>query len=138
MGRAYTYRCDHCAYEEQFNEGHGFLIHPLSLDSYIKSGQRLFHHKTEKVIKKLSENRSNLFINAGFKIYKCPKCNLLYSKVDVAIQENRKIVHKSEFRCNRCGARLKLTNIHRLKKAVCPMCRKLSFSLDHRKMALWD
>jgi len=138
MGRAYTYRCDHCAYEEQFNEGHGFLIHPRSLDSYIQSGQKLFHYKIEHVIKQLSEKRSNLFINAGFKIYRCPKCNLLYSKVDAVLHENGKIYHKSEFRCNSCGGRLKLTNIHRLKKAVCSKCKKFSFSLDQRKMVLWD
>ena len=138
MGRAYTYRCDHCGFENQFNEGHGFLIHPQPLNEYLKSGEILFHHKTHQVLKKLARHKSNLIIDAGFKIFKCPHCNLLYDKVAVTVYENGKVLHKSEFRCSQCKARLKLTNIHRLKKAVCPVCKKPAFQLDQRKLALWD
>jgi len=138
MGRAYTYRCDHCGYEEQFNEGHGFLIHPFPMASYVESRLVLFHHKTEKLIRKLAPQGSKLFIDAGFKIFRCPRCNLLYSKIDVSVLEDGRVIHKSDFRCTDCRARLKLTNIHRLNKAVCPKCKKLTFSLDKRKMVLWD
>ncbi|MDD4144434.1 MAG: hypothetical protein PHN68_07355 [Prolixibacteraceae bacterium] len=138
MGRAYTYRCDKCGYEDHFNEGHGFLIHPMSLDSYLESGTILFHHKTNSVIEKLAKEHKNLFIDAGFKIFKCPDCNLLYDKIEVTVYDDGKILHKSEFRCTQCRARLKLTNIHRLKKAVCPKCKQYSFRLDQRKQVLWD
>lgn len=138
MGRAYTYRCDNCGYEDQFNEGHGFLIRPRSLSSYLKSNLKLFHHKTCSVIERLAKEYKNLFIDAGFKIFKCPHCNLLFEKIEVKIYNDGKIIHRSEFRCTRCWARLKLTNIHRLKKAVCPSCNNSSFRLDRRKMVLWD
>jgi DNA-directed RNA polymerase subunit RPC12/RpoP len=114
------------------------LIHPQSLDSYLKSGEILFHHKTHKVLSKLGKDKKGLFLDAGFKIYKCPRCGLLYDKVDVTVFDDGKPVHKSEFRCCRCRSRLKLTNIHRLKKAVCPACGKNTFRFDPRKMVLWD
>jgi DNA-directed RNA polymerase subunit RPC12/RpoP len=138
MGRAYTYRCDHCGFEYSFNEGHGFLIHPQPLDEYLKSGEILFHHKTHQVLKKLARLKSNLFIDAGFKIYKCPHCQEIYDKVSVTVYDDGKIVHKSEFRCSHCKARLKLTNIHRLKRAICPVCKKPVFRLDQRKLKLWS
>ena len=138
MGRAYTYRCDHCGFEYQFNEGHGFFIHPRPLDAYLESGKVFFHHKTQQVLKKLARQESDLFIDAGFKIFKCPHCGLIYDKVTVTVYKEGKVLHKSEFRCSRCRARLKLTNIHRLKNAVCPACKKPTFHLDKRKRVLWD
>lgn len=138
MGRAYTYRCDHCGFEYPFNEGHGFLIHPQPLDDYLNKGEILFHHKTHQVLKKLARTKSNLFIDAGFKIYKCPHCGIIYDKVTVLVYDDGKVLHKSEFRCSQCKARLKLTNIHRLKLATCPVCKKPEFRLDQRKMVLWN
>lgn len=138
MGKAYTYRCDKCSFEARFNEGHGFLIHPQPLDSYLKSGEILFHHKTHKALLKFGGKGKGFFLDAGFKIYKCPQCGLLYDKVDVTVYDDGKPVHKSEFRCSRCRSRLKLTNIHRLKKAVCAACGKNTFRFDPRKMVLWD
>ncbi len=138
MGQAFTYRCDRCGFEARFNEGHGFMIHPQPLNNYLHTGEKLFHHKTHKVLKKLDNKDNQLFINACFKIFKCPNCNLLYDKVAVTVYDDGTIVHKSEFRCNECRARLRLTNIHRLKRAVCPVCKKPSFRNDPRKMVLWD
>jgi len=138
MGKAYTYRCDRCGFEDQFNEGHGFLIHPQSLHSYLQKREVLFHHKTHNLLKHLAKQNSPLFIDAGFKTYKCPHCRLLYDKVSVTVTDNKKVLHKSEFRCSNCRARLKLTNIHRLKMAVCPACGKNTFRFDPRKMVLWD
>ncbi|MDD2381447.1 MAG: hypothetical protein WCY58_09675 [Mariniphaga sp.] len=138
MGRAYTYRCDNCGFEEQFNEGYGFLIHPQSLDEYFKSREILFHHKTHQVLRRLINQKENILVDAGFKIFRCPHCHLLFNKISVTVTDHEKVIHKSEFRCNRCKARLKLTNIHRLKKAVCPVCKKSAFRIDQRKMILWD
>src|SRR5690554_1685064 len=106
MGKAYTYRCDKCSFEARFNEGHGFLIHPQPLDSYLKSGEILFHHKTHKALLKFGGKGKGFFLDAGFKIYKCPQCGLLYDKVDVTVYYDGKPVHKSEFRCSRCRSRL--------------------------------
>ncbi|RIH66431.1 hypothetical protein D1164_05895 [Mariniphaga sediminis] len=138
MGRAYTYRCDRCGFEDRFNEGHGFLIHPQPLDSYLKSREKLFHYQTHRVLKELAREHRNLFVDAGFKIYKCSHCGVLYDKVDVTVYNDGKVLHRSEFRCTHCRSRLKLTNIHRLKKAVCPVCKKNTFRIDQRKMVLWD
>ncbi|SHF52609.1 hypothetical protein SAMN05444274_10664 [Mariniphaga anaerophila] len=138
MGHAYTYRCDHCSFEARFNEGHGFLIRPQSLDSYLNAGEKLFHYKTHRALKKLAQEQKELFVDAAFRIYKCPHCNLLFDKVDVTVFDNGTPVHKSEFRCSSCRSRLKRTNIHRLKYAVCPACKKKTFHIDPRKMILWD
>ncbi len=136
MGRAYTYRCGRCGFEKQFNEGHGFLVHPQRLDEYLKIGEKLYHHKTHKVLEKLSQLNQPLLLDATFKIFRCPHCHLIYDKVAVTIYDEKKIVHTSEFRCNQCRARLKLTNIHRLKAAKCPACNHASFRLVHQKLLL--
>ncbi len=137
MGQAYTYRCDRCGYEARFNEGNGYHIHRQPLGVYLNSRRVLFHYKTHNVLRRLARSDSSLTIDAGFKIYKCPHCNLLYDKVEVKVMKDGTSLHKSEFRCLRCRTRLKLTNIHRLKQAVCPSCRNSSFRINRQQMVLW-
>ena len=138
MGHTYLYRCEYCGFEEEFNHGHGFLVHSQSVAEYLKQRSQLFHYKTHKVIKELSGKFNDLHIKAGFQVYKCPKCKILYDKIEVAVFNQEQVVHKSVFRCSTCRARLKLTNIHRLKKAICPKCRKKSFQLNRSHPHLWD
>ncbi len=138
MGQAYTYRCGRCGYEVRFNEGRGYLVHRQPLDTYLDNRKIIFHHNTHRVLNKLAKAEGSLTVDAGFKIYKCPHCRLLYDKVEVKVLCNGKILHKSEFRCLQCRARLKLTNIHRLKGAVCPSCKSDSFCIDKRQMVLWQ
>jgi DNA-directed RNA polymerase subunit RPC12/RpoP len=137
MGQAYTYRCDRCGYEARFNEGRGYLVYRQSLDTYLKNRKIIFHYKTHRVLDQLAKTEDNLTVDAGFKIYKCPHCRLLYDKVEVKVLRDDTVLHKSEFRCLQCRARLKLTNIHRLKGAVCPSCKGDSFHIDKRQMLLW-
>jgi Zn finger protein HypA/HybF involved in hydrogenase expression len=89
-------------------------------------------------LKNLAAQNENLFLKAGFQIYKCPKCKILQDKTEVVVYQDEKVVHKSEFRCNECRLRLKLTNIHRLKKAICPNCHKRTFKMNHHNIVLWD
>ncbi|MCD6355173.1 MAG: hypothetical protein J7L95_06460 [Prolixibacteraceae bacterium] len=138
MGHSYAYRCEHCGYEEHFNEGHGFLIHPQPVKEYLKKRTQLFHYKTHNLIKKLSKQNNDLYLKAGFQVYICPKCKILYDKVEVVVFNNEKVVHRSEFRCAYCRTRLKLTNIHRLRRATCPKCHKNTFHLNHALNHLWD
>ena len=138
MGHAYAYRCDHCGYSENFNQGHGFLVHSQSLKEYLKQPTKIFHYKTHSVLKKLSEQINGLYLKTGFQVYKCPKCKTLHDKIEVVVYDGEKVVHKSEFRCIKCRSRLKLTNIHRLKKAICPKCRKRTFHRAYSMPALWD
>ncbi len=138
MGHSYKYRCEHCGYEESFNRGHGYLIHSQALDDYLKYPIKLFHYKTHDLLKALSEKHKNLYLKAGFQVYKCPKCKLLHDKTEVTVFNDERVVHKSEFRCNTCRSRLKLTNIHRLKKAICPKCHKRTFQINHTHNELWD
>ncbi|PIF05885.1 MAG: hypothetical protein CSA36_04315 [Draconibacterium sp.] len=137
MGHAYQYRCSHCGYSQEFNRGHGYHVHSQPLSKYLNQPRKYFHYKTHDVLKKLAEENSNLYLHAGFQVYKCPKCNLLFDKTDVAVFEADKVVHKSDFRCSRCRSRLKLTNIHRLKRANCPKCQKRTFHLQQMNL-LWD
>lgn len=138
MGHAYKYRCDNCGYEEHFNQGHGFMVHSQALNDYLQQPAKLFHYKTQYVLKTLAKENENLYLKAGFQIYKCPKCKILRDKTEVVVFDGEKIVHKSEFRCNFCRSRMKLTNIHRLKKAICPKCSKRTFQMNHRNDELWD
>ncbi len=137
MGHTYTYRCGRCSYETQFIDGYGYLVRPQSLDAYFKSKKFPFHYKTQQVLIQLAKTEEGLMVDAGFKIFKCPRCRLLYGKVEVKVLRNGAVLHKSEFRCLQCRTRLKLTNIHRLKGAVCPSCRSESFHIDKRQMILW-
>jgi DNA-directed RNA polymerase subunit RPC12/RpoP len=138
MGHAYTYRCEHCGFQENFNQGHGFLVHSQLVKDYLNNGKQIFHYKTHNLLRKLSENNKDLFVKAGFQIYKCPNCKTLYDKREVTVYCDEEVLHKSEFRCKECRSRLKLTNIHRLKKAICPKCRNRTFHRDLTQKELWD
>lgn len=138
MGHSYLYRCTHCGYQERFNQGHGFLVHSQPVRDYLKQRTKLFHYKTHNLLKQLAEEKEDLYLKAGFQVYKCPKCKILYDKIEVIVYNDEKMVHKSEFRCSTCRSRLKRTNIHRLKRAVCPKCNKKTFRLEHTNMVLWD
>ena len=137
MGHAYKYRCDNCGYEEKFNQGHGFKVHSQLLNEYLKQGKKLFHYKTQNVLENLAKEYGSLYLKAGFQIYKCPKCRVLQDKTEVIVYKDAVVIHKSEFRCSICRTRLKLTNIHRLKKAICPNCHKRAFQMDHQNSDLW-
>jgi DNA-directed RNA polymerase subunit RPC12/RpoP len=138
MGHAYKYRCEHCGYEEQFNQGHGFMVHSQPLCEYLKQSQKLFHYKTQNVLENLAKEDGNLYLKAGFQIYKCPKCKILQDKTEVTVFKDEIVIHKSEFRCSACRTRLKLTNIHRLKKAICPNCHMRTFQMNHNHSDLWN
>lgn len=137
MGHAYAYRCDHCGFQERFNQGHGFLVHSQSVKEYLKQRNRIFHYKTHSLLRKLAKQSSELYLKAGFQVYKCPKCRTLHDKVEVTVFDDEKVIHKSEFRCKDCKTRLRLTNIHRLKKAICPECHQRTFHRDFTQHELW-
>lgn len=137
MGHAYAYRCEHCGFRENFNQGHGFLVHSQTVKKYLAQRNRIFHYKTHNLLRKLSLENSDLYLKAGFQIYKCPKCRTLHDKIEVTVYNEEEIVHKSEFRCKECKTRLRLTNIHRLKTAICPKCHRRTFHRDHACRGLW-
>ena len=138
MGHTYAYRCERCGYEESFNHGYGYLVHSQPVHEYLERRSKLFHYKTHQLIVQLAKTYNNLFIRAGFQVYKCPKCKILSDKIEVTVYNEEKVLHKSEFRCNNCRSRLKLTNIHRLKKAICPKCHNKTFQIDHQHPELWS
>lgn len=138
MGHSYAYRCTFCGFEQEFNHGQGFLIHSQPVEVYLQHRTRYFHYKTHQLIKRLSKLYRNLFIKAGFEVYKCPHCKTLTDKIEVTVFNEDQVVHKSEFRCSECRARLRRTNIHRLQKANCPKCHKKTFESTHSHRHLWD
>lgn len=138
MGHTYAYRCEHCGYEEQFNEGYGYLVRSQPVKSYLSQRTRLFHYKTHSLLQKLAKQHENLQVKTGFQVYICPHCKILYDKIKVTVFNDENVVHKSEFRCRDCRTRLKRTNIHRLKKAACPVCHNHSFHLNHFNQRLWN
>jgi len=108
------------------------------LRDYLKQPMQIFHYKTHRLLQKLASEDRPLFLKAGFQIYKCPRCKTLHDKIEVTVYDDEEVVHKTEFRCSQCKSRLKLTNIHRLKKAICPKCHRRTFHRDHSYLALWD
>jgi len=42
MGHAYKYLCMRCGYEQDFNQGNGFLIHSQTLEGYLEQNIKLF------------------------------------------------------------------------------------------------
>ena len=138
MGHSYLYRCGHCGYESHFNHGYGFLIHSQPLKKYLNQRLQLFHYKTHNLLMRFAKEEDNLFIKAGFEVYKCPKCKILYDKVEVTVFDDERVIHRNEFRCKKCRSRLKRTNIHRLKSAKCPVCNSNAFNLDYSQKNLWD
>lgn len=137
MGQAYLYRCDHCGFSESFNQGHGFLVHSQPVSEYLKQRTRILHYKTHNLLRKKALSSDKLHLKAGFQVYKCPHCKTLYDKIEVTVFEDGKVVHKSEFRCKECRSRLKLTNIHRLKRAICPRCKQRTFRRDYAQQQLF-
>ncbi len=133
MGYAYAYRCQKCGYEEHFNQGYGYLVHPQSVSEYLRLKKKLFHYRTHNKIVALSKQSTGLQIKAAFQVYMCHKCKILYDKAEIKVFDDEgKTYHKSQFRCTSCKtSRLKLTNIHRLNKATCPICKKNTFKRDH-------
>jgi len=138
MGHAYEYRCEHCGYTEAFNQGHGFLVHSQLLSTYLEQPQKAFHYKTQQVLVRLARQNNGLFLKAGFQVYKCPKCKTLHDKTEVVVYNGDKVLHRSEFRCAKCRSRLKLTNIHRLKNAICPQCHQRTFRRARISPELWS
>lgn len=137
MGHAYSYRCDHCGFQEKFNQGHGFLVHSQKVSEYLQQQKKVFHYKTHNLLIRLAKEYKQLHLKAGFQIYKCPGCKTLYDKIEVKVYNEDKRLHKSVFRCKECKSRLKLTNIHRLKKAICPKCGRRTFHRDFVQNELW-
>lgn len=127
MGHAYNYRCSNCGFEQDFNLGHGFRVHSQPLNDYLEQNLKLFHYKTHSVLQRLAAIDHELFLKSGFQVYKCRKCLTLHDKKEVVIYADEKPVYRSEFRCSNCRARLKLTNIHRLRIADCPKCGQCTF-----------
>jgi ribosomal protein S27AE len=137
MGHAYPYQCGHCGFEQNFYHGHGHQIHSQPLKQYFNQPSILFHYKVHNLLKQLFTKYNDLFIRSGFQVYKCPECRFLFDKVEVVVFDSEKVLHKSRFRCPHCSSRLKLTNIHRLKKTVCPRCHKTEFKQSQIQQELW-
>ena len=138
MGHAYKYRCSRCNFEQDFNQGHGFLVRSQPLAEFMAQNLKVFHYKTTRVLNALVKINQELYLKSGFQIYKCPKCKIMFDKKEVVVYDDSTEVYRSEYRCSKCRSRLKLTNIHRLKKTICPACGKRTFHIDTKNVNLWD
>jgi len=137
-GHEYSYKCNYCKFEEYFKQGHGYLVKPQTFEEYKKINQKLFHYEIHNKIVKLSKTHPGMIINATFQVYKCPKCNLLHNKIQVSLTEGTHSLHTNRFKCTHCRSRLRLTNIHRLKKATCPVCGKAGYKRLDLHDRLWE
>jgi DNA-directed RNA polymerase subunit RPC12/RpoP len=137
IGYACSYLCRYCRYEEVFRQGPGYTVKPQSFQEYMSGNSRLFHYKIHDKIVALAKVYPDLLIGASFQVYKCPHCKILHNKVQVNIYADDKLLHVNLFKCSRCRRRLRLTNINRLKTAVCPGCLKSTFQRQKPLDVLW-
>ena len=136
MGQTYSFHCKDCGHKQDLYEGWGFMVHNKPASSYLSEKKLRFHYKTHRKIKELSRTHKDLQLQMEFRIYRCKKCLQIFDKLDVKVMDNETVLHEPEFKCPTCNLRLKHTNIHRLKYAICPKCKSTRFKKDH-ELVLW-
>lgn len=136
-GYVCSYLCSGCLYEEEFIQGPGFQVKPQSYAEYISGNNKLFHYKIHNKIVSIAAVYPGLLISASFQVYRCPGCRTLHNKTQVHIYSEDRVLHRNVFKCSQCGRRLKLTNINRLKTAICPCCLRNTFRRQKIRDHLW-
>ena len=137
MGYSYLFTCRKCKYGQQLYEGWGFMQHDQTAHAVLHSNQINLHYKTRQKIEELAKLHDQLEIKLEYKIYRCKKCLQISDKLYIQVLLDEKILHETHFKCANCNIRLKHTNIHRLKFAICPKCKSNRFEKS-KELMLWD
>ena len=137
MGRSYSFTCSKCGYNQQLYEGHTFMVHNQSVEDFFASSSVKLHYKTLQKIKQLSKKKKGMHLRIEYKVYRCRVCRNVSDRLFVQLTDEGKVLHETKFKCSHCHVRLKHTNIHRLKYAVCPKCKNSEFKKE-KELVLWS
>lgn len=137
MGYSYLFTCRKCKHSQQLYEGWRFMEHDQTSESILNSSQIRLHYKTRQKIKTLAQNHDQMQLKTEYKIYRCPQCLQLSDKLVVAVWNGDQLLHQTQFKCANCNTRLKHTNIHRVKFAICPKCKSKQFEKS-KALMLWN
>jgi DNA-directed RNA polymerase subunit RPC12/RpoP len=137
MGYSYIFNCRKCKYSQQLYEGWRFMEHDQTVQSVLDSKQINLHYKTRNKITALAKQGQQLQIKTEYKIYRCHKCLQISDKLVVQVLADGQILHETQFKCANCNSKLKHTNIHRLKFAICPKCKSKRFEKT-KALVLWN
>ena len=137
MGFSYLFNCRKCKYSQQLYEGWLFMEHDQTPDSILHSSQIKLHYKTQRKISELNQQYNHLRLKTEYKIYRCRQCLQISDKLFVQVFHDDELLHETQFKCANCNIKLKHTNIHRLKFAICPKCKSKQFE-KVKELVLWD
>lgn len=137
MGYSYLFTCRKCNHSQQLYEGWRFMEHDQTPESVMNSNQIKLHYKTRQKIKALAQSHEQLQLKTEYKIYRCHRCLQLSDKLVVAVWNGDHLLHQTQFKCANCNTRLKHTNIHRVKFAICPKCKSKLFEKS-KALMLWN
>lgn len=137
MGYSYIFNCRKCKHSQQLYEGWRFMERDQTAGSVLASTQINLHYKTRKKNNELIKTGEPLQIKTEYKIYRCHKCLQISDKLFVQVLSGTEVLHETRFKCAGCNIRLKHTNIHSLKFAICPRCKSKQFEKT-KELVLWN
>jgi len=137
MGKSYSFLCSKCGYRLRLYEGYAFMVHDQTVEKFLESPSVKLHYKTIQKIKQLSRQKKGLHLQIEYRIYRCRICHRISDRLFVQVTDDGKVLHETKFKCPECMVRLKRTNIHRLKYAVCPKCNSAEFRKE-KDLVLWN
>lgn len=127
MGSSYSFSCSKCGYNQQLCEGWGFMVHDQSVEDFFVRPTVKLHYKTLQKIERLSKQKTGLQLRIAYQIHRCRTCRKVFDKLFVQLVDEGTVLHETKFKCSHCHIKLKHTNIHRLKYAICPKCHSREF-----------
>jgi predicted RNA-binding Zn-ribbon protein involved in translation (DUF1610 family) len=137
MGRGICIGCTNCEFEETFLEGVG--DHRFSQEEILKS----IAPSEREDVRTILENHNILLKDTAYKIYMCPRCRKLYSKlwVQIVFDKDREF-YTTVFTCPDCGVKLEDfdddEDSEQLSERPCPSCGQKTLRIKPNMMILWD
>jgi len=137
MGYSYSFSCSKCGYNQQLYEGYAFMVHDMTVENYLKSSGINLHYRTRQVIERFAKKKKGLHLRIEYQVHRCRLCNKISDRLFVQLTDEGQVLHETKFKCPICNVRLKHTNIHRLKYAICPRCNSRRFKKE-KELVLWN
>ena len=124
MGLYMSIHCTNCDYEQGFSVGIGMLY--SSLEAIMEFGL-----VDDPTLIKLVQNHETYEEEYWHGIFRCSKCDGLYSRFFVRFVYDNGKSYETQFACSECsGQRLEPVDSDTLERRPCPDCRELTLKCD--------